>query len=75
MIIFEGNSTEYEVEMIDQCNNIVRVKNKESKMIFEGVASTVEIGRERPFFSGSLMATNLVYDVKVEMIKLLRVKS
>lgn len=74
MIIFEGKSIEYEVEVIDQPNHIVRVKDNKSKMIFEGIGMSVEINRDYPFHHGLLMARKLVYDVKVEMIKVLRVK-
>ncbi len=75
MIIFEGSSIQYEVEVIDQCNHIVRVKDNKSKMIFEGIAMNIEISREYPSHGGTFMVfTKVVSDVKVEMVKVLRVK-
>ena len=74
MIIFEGSSIEYEVEMIDPIKQIVRVKDNKSKMIFEGIAMTVEINREFPAYTDTFMARKLVSDMKVEMVKVLRVK-
>ena len=76
MIIFDGTELQYEIIWTDHENQIARVKDHNSKMIFEGVISSFEVNRDFPFYStfGTLTAKKVVGDVRIEMIKVLRVK-
>lgn len=76
MIIFDGSELQYEIIWTDHENQIARVRDNFSKMIFEGVISSFEVNRDFPFSAtfGPLVARKVVGDVHIEMIKVLRVK-